>query len=564
MLPFTLLNIDNQQFNIIQKSNFYQSIICNYKIRIMSIIINSLSYIHPDRETLFQHINLSLQKGEKAALVGNNGTGKSTLIQIIAGFLSPSEGEIILPEKPYYVPQHLGQYDEYSVAQALGIDEKLKALHAILNGDASDQNLTILDDDWSIEERISTAFSTWKLEDLNLSQSMKALSGGEKTKVFLSGMSINTSDIILLDEPSNHLDIEGRNILYEFISRSKKTMLVVSHDRTLLNLLDTTLELSRNSIEVYGGNYDFYAEQKMIEKNTLISELRNKEKSLRKAKETERETTERQQKLDARGKKKQEKAGMPTIMMKTLKNKAEKSTARLKDVHTEKIENISQEVGVLRKELFEKDKMKVGFDNSSLHKNKILINAKQINFGYDNKLLWQEPLDFTITSGERIAIKGTNGSGKTTLIKIILGEIQPKTGELYRADSKTIYIDQNYSLINNTLTVYEQAEQFNDSSLQEHEIKIRLNRFLFTKTDWDKPCSALSGGERMRLMLCCLTICNQSPDIIILDEPTNNLDIQNSEILTNAISEYEGTLIVVSHDIYFLKQVNIEESIILK
>lgn len=296
----------------------------------------------------------------------------------------------------------------------------------------------------------------------------------------------------------------------------------------------------------------------------MISELRSKEKSLRKAKETERDTAERQQKLDARGKKKQEKAGTPTIMMKTLKNKAEKSTARLKDTHTEKIENISQEVGTLRKELFEKDKMKVGFENSSLHKKKILINAKYINFGYDDQLLWEEPLNFTITSGERIAIKGANGSGKTTLIKIILGEIRPKTGELYRAGSKVIYIDQYYSLINNDLSVYEQAEQFNDSSLQEHEIKIRLNRFLFTKTDWDKPCQALSGGERMRLMLCCLTIGSQSPDIIILDEPTNNLDIQNSEILTNAINEYQGTLIVVSHDTYFLKQINVEQSIILR
>lgn len=530
----------------------------------MSIIVNSLSYIHPDREALFRHINLSLQKGEKAAMVGNNGSGKSTLIQIIAGYLLPAEGEIILPEKPYYVPQHLGQYDEYSVAQALGIEDKLKALHEILNGDASEQNLTLLDDDWGIEERINSAFSTWRLEGLKLSQSMKTLSGGEKTKVFLSGMSINTSDIILLDEPSNHLDIESRNILYEFITRSKKTMLVVSHDRTLLNLLDIIFELSRNSIEVYGGNYDFYTEQKKIEKNALISELRSKEKSLRKAKETERDTAERQQKLDARGKKKQEKAGTPTIMMKTLKNKAEKSTARLKDTHTEKIENISQEVGTLRKELFEKDKMKVGFENSSLHKKKILINAKYINFGYDDQLLWEEPLNFTITSGERIAIKGANGSGKTTLIKIILGEIRPKTGELYRAGSKVIYIDQYYSLINNDLSVYEQAEQFNDSSLQEHEIKIRLNRFLFTKTDWDKPCQALSGGERMRLMLCCLTIGSQSPDIIILDEPTNNLDIQNSEILTNAINEYQGTLIVVSHDTYFLKQINVEQSIILR
>jgi ATPase subunit of ABC transporter with duplicated ATPase domains len=127
-----------------------------------------------------------------------------------------------------------------------------------------------------------------------------------------------------------------------------------------------------------------------------------------------------------------------------------------------------------------------------------------------------------------------------------------------------VYIDQDYSLIANGLKVYEQAQRFNSSALQEHEIKIRLTRFLFTKDYWDKPCGDLSGGEKMRLMLCCLTISNQAPDIIVLDEPTNNLDIQNIEILTAAINEYEGTLIVVSHDEYFLEEINIERVIEMK
>ena len=142
-----------------------------------------------------------------------------------------------------------------------------------------------------------------------------------------------------------------------------------------------------------------------------------------------------------------------------------------------------------------------------------------------------------------------------------MGDIEPQTGKIYRADNKSVYIDQDYSLLDNKLKVYEQAQQFNTSALQEHEIKIRLNRFLFTKGDWEKSCSTLSGGERMRLLLCCLTINSNSPDIIILDEPTNNLDIQNVEILTTAINEYQGTLIVVSHDETFLKQVKIRGTI---
>ena len=243
--------------------------------------------------------------------------------------------------------------------------------------------------------------------------------------------------------------------------------------------------------------------------------------------------------------------------MNTFRNNAEKSTSRIKGVHAEKVDAISQGLNELRKELPDMDKMKLGFDNSTLHRGKILFTAKDINYGYGKRLLWKEPLNIQITSGERIALKGLNGSGKTTLINIILGKFEPGSGTVNRADNKTVYIDQDYSLIDNGINVYEQAQRFNFSVLQEHEIKTRLARFLFTKDYWDKPCSALSGGEKMRLMLCCLTISNQTPDIIVLDEPTNNLDIQNIEILTAAVNDYKGTLIVVSHDEYFLEQINV-------
>jgi ATPase subunit of ABC transporter with duplicated ATPase domains len=282
---------------------------------------------------------------------------------------------------------------------------------------------------------------------------------------------------------------------------------------------------------------------------------------LRKASEKERETLERQQRLDSRGKQKQENAGVARIMMNTLRNNAENSTAKMKNAHAEKIGGISDELRDLRAAMPDRDKMKFGFDSSSLHKGKVLFQAKQLNFSYGQELMWKEGLTLEIMSGERIALKGSNGSGKTTLIKIILGQLTPQHGEIYRADSKIVYIDQDYSLIDNLLSVYEQAQRFNTSGLQEHEIKIRLHWFLFSREDWEKPCGALSGGEKMRLMLCCLTISNEAPDIIVLDEPTNNLDIQNIDILTTAIREYKGTLIVVSHDDYFLGQIGIDRRI---
>ena len=528
------------------------------------LILQNLTYIHPGKDLLFDNINFTVSDRNKVAVVGNNGTGKSTLLKIIAGEWQPSGGLLKVDAMPYYVPQIFGQYNHLSIAQALRVEDKLNALKAILNGNVTEANLALLDEDWTIEERCREALNYWKLKDLDISQKMETLSGGEKTKVFLAGIAIHQSAFILLDEPSNHLDTAGRQLLYNFIQSTSCTLIAVSHDRKLLNLLDTVYELDKRGITMYGGNYDFYTAQKRIENNALNQDVKSKEKALRKAKEKERETVEKQQRLDARGKKKQEKAGLPTISMNTFKNNAEKSTARLKSVHAEKTGGIAQELQALRAALPDTDKMKLGFDDAALHKGKILFTATAINFGYSNQLLWQQALSFQITSGERIALKGLNGSGKTTLIKIILGNLEPQTGTVYRADNQPVYLDQDYSLIDNRLSIYEQAQQYNTSALQEHEIKIRLARFLFTKEDWDKPCSALSGGEKMRLMLCCLIISNQSPDMIILDEPTNNLDIQNTEILTGAINEYQGTLIVISHDEYFLEQINAKQVIHLE
>jgi ATPase subunit of ABC transporter with duplicated ATPase domains len=528
------------------------------------VILQNITYIHPDKDLLFDNINFTVNTQNKIALIGNNGTGKSTLLKIIAGVLQPANGLVTTSSKPYYIPQIFGQFNDLTIAQALRIEDKLKAFTEILSGNVTESNLTLLNDDWTIEERCRDALTYWKLDGFDLTQPMKTLSGGQKTKVFLAGISIHQPEIALMDEPSNHLDTSGRELLYDFIRSSSSTIIVVSHDRALLNRLDSIYELSKRGITVYGGNYDFYAEQKQLESNALNQDVKSKEKALRKAKEIERETAERKQKLDARGKKQQKKEGTGKAMMDKLKNDSEKSASRIKGIHAEKIGAISHELSELRATLPDPDKMKFGFDNSTIHKGKILLTAKDINHGYNENLLWKQPLNFQITSGERIALNGLNGSGKTTLIKLILGEMEPKWGIVHRADNKAVYIDQDYSLIDNQLNVYEQAQKFNYSALQEHEIKIRLNRFLFAKEYWDKPCNTLSGGEKMRLMLCCLTISNQAPDLIILDEPTNNLDIQNIEILTGAINEYKGTLIIVSHDHYFLEQMNVERRLDLK
>jgi ATPase subunit of ABC transporter with duplicated ATPase domains len=525
------------------------------------LTLNRVSYIHPNGDRLFENIDLAIHHHEKIALIGNNGAGKSTLLQLLAGLVRPSSGTIRRETKTYYVPQHTGQFNDRTVAEALQVDRPLLALQAIIGGAATEEHLATLNDDWLLEERCREALAAWHLDDTLLHRSMASLSGGQKTKVFLAGIVIHQPDIILLDEPSNHLDNEGREQLYHYIATTDHSLVVVSHDQQLLRLLPTIYTLDPRGLTRYGGDYDFYTEQKKIAEDALHHDLKSKEKALRKAKEVERESLERRQRLDARGKKKQEKAGLPTISMNTFRNNAEKSTSRIKDVHADKIQSIAQDLNTLRQEIPDMDKMKIDLGDAALHHGKRLIEAHNLNMAYHERMLWQHPLSFLITSGERVAIAGGNGSGKTTLIRIMLGEVQPTVGTLERAEVKSVYIDQDYSWIDLRLTVFGQAQRVNDNKLPEHEIKIRLNRFLFSKNDWDKPCHALSGGEKMRLMLCCLTISNQTPDMIVLDEPTNNLDIQNTTILIAAMRDYRGTLIVISHDKHFLEEVRVDKNI---
>ena len=543
----------------------------------MSISIQQISYIHPDKEVLFSDLNFAISKGQKLGLVGNNGCGKSTLLQIIAGQLSPSSGVIVCPDNLYYIPQHFGQYDSLTIAQALRIERKQQALHAILSGDASNENFVVLDDDWNIEERSIAALDLWGLGQFTLSYPMNLLSGGEKTRVFLAGMDIHHPSVILMDEPTNHLDSSGRQRLYDWVEKCRSTLLVVSHDRTLLNLLPEICELEKHQINYYGGNYEFYKEQKTLMQEALQQRIEEKEKALRIARKVARETAERRDKQNVRGEKNNIKKGVPRIVLNALQGKSEKSTSKLNSTHQEKAEKLTGERNQLRSSLSPTAILKTDFNSSSLHTGKILVTAKEINFGYhpnsdsndiqdngDFKLqLWQTPISFQLKSGDRLRIEGVNGSGKTTLLKLITGQLQPQEGNLTRMEFTYVYLNQEYSIIDDRNSILEQTYAFNNRNLPEHEIKIILNRYLFPASEWDKSCRKLSGGEKMRLAFCRLMISNNTPDMFILDEPTNNLDIQSIEIITATIKNYTGTVIAISHDDYFIQEIGIEQRILL-
>src|SRR5690606_15171338 len=186
--------------------------------------LQNISYTLPDHSILLDHIQMTVNSRQKTALIGNNGAGKSTLLKIIAGQLQPNEGEVILHAAPFEVPQHFGQYNHLTVAQALKVEHRLDALRKILQGEVTEENYTLLAEDWTIEERCLAALRHWQLSNIALSQRLDSLSGGQKTKVFLAGIMIHQPDLVLMDEPSNHLDLAGRALFYDFVQNSKSTL----------------------------------------------------------------------------------------------------------------------------------------------------------------------------------------------------------------------------------------------------------------------------------------------------------------------------------------------------
>ena len=230
----------------------------------MSFIIKDLSYIHADKEILFSHLHLSINSGDKIALTGNNGCGKSTLMRILAGDLSPSSGTVLRPEHLYYVPQHFGQYDRQTIAQALGISHKLSALHAILSGDATEKHFNTLNDDWNVEERAQTSLDSWGLDGIPLSRPMEGLSGGEKTRIFLAGMELHNPTAILLDEPTNDIDVNTLRALEEGLENFAGCAVVISHDRWFLDRIATHILSFEGDSKVvfYEGSYSEYEEWK--------------------------------------------------------------------------------------------------------------------------------------------------------------------------------------------------------------------------------------------------------------------------------------------------------------
>lgn len=529
----------------------------------MHIKLHNISYLHADKEKLFNNLSLSISK-TKAGLIGENGTGKTTLLKIITGKLNADEGTVIREANVVLFPQDFSSFNNKTVAEVLGVKEKLESLEKILSGTADEKDFEIIGDDWNLNENINEVFSEAKLSDIELSRNFNSLSGGEKSRLLFSSLMLNKPDFALLDEPTNHLDTASREILYSLIKKYSGGLLIVSHDRELLNLMDEIVELTRKGIKTYGGNYDFYKEQKQIEAQAALENLNSANLEYKKALKEKKKALERQEIKMSKAKPKAIAEGVTKAARDYLQNKSMKTLSRLKNTHIQKTESLEQKLNVAKEKIEQENKIIIDIKEQQKNYIKKILDVENVNYKFQDKdFLWKNNVSFSLNSRERLNIAGVNGCGKSLLLKLITGELVPCQGKIQLFNKNYAFLDQNMEILEKSLTIYDNVKKFAGSKIPEHEIRIKLARFLFRGNDVFKKIEQLSGGEKMRAGIACLMASENIPQLLILDEPSNNLDIKSVEELSSALNQYIGALIIVSHDKTFIRELNIEKQLLL-
>ncbi|XGC80645.1 ATP-binding cassette domain-containing protein [Bdellovibrio bacteriovorus] len=486
------------------------------------VTASGLTFEFANGHTIFKNLNFSITS-KTSTLVGPNGVGKTTLAKLLVGDLEPTHGSIIKRSSVTFFPQRL-------TAQAISVAEFLA-----------------YDYEWSeLGETLLDGIDRFSL--------CTTLSGGEWMRVRLA-KTLN-DDFLILDEPSNDLDRQGRKSLIDFLNARTGGALIISHDRELLAICEDIFELSNQGLTKYGGNYLEYEEAKGHERENLSQQLITAKNQRQKAKADRQEQLLRQEKRNQRGAEQAARGGIPKILLGARKRKAEATTGKVDTLSLEKSNSAVNAAFEAYSQLKLDPVMYADLMGEELPSQKLIAEGRNFNIRFKD-WLYREDLNFSWRGNIRLALKGLNGAGKSTLLKAIMGQPFETRGELRVGDVSILYIDQQCRMLDDSKTVLENVSE--TSRLSESEVRNGLAKFLFTKDSVFQKVASLSGGERLRAALAKGILSVKKPGLLILDEPTNNLDLTNIQFLESLVKEFKGAVLAISHDEIFLQNSAINE-----
>ncbi|GAU66255.1 putative ABC transporter ATP-binding protein [Streptomyces sp. NBRC 110611] len=513
-----------------------------------AIVCTGLGYTWPDGTPVLDDLHLSVGAG-RTGLIGLNGSGKSTLLKLIAGRLTPTAGSIKVTGEVGYLPQHAPLDTHLRVDQALGIAAARAALHAIENGDPAEEHFTAIGDDWDVEERARATLDQVGLHGIGLDRTIGEISGGESVLLRLAALLLRRPDVLLLDEPTNNLDRPARQRLHAAVGGWSGVLVIVSHDRELLQLVDRIADLRDGEIHCYGGNYDAYAHALAVEQEAAARTLRTAEADVQRQK---RELADAQVKLARRvryGNKMTANKREPKIVMNGRKAEAQVSAGKHRTLHTERLKEARERLDEAAQAVRDDDEVRIDLPHTAVPPGRTVLTLHALRARHGIRA------DLEVHGPERIALTGRNGSGKTTLLRTLAGDLPPQAGTA-QIHVPHRFLPQRLDVLDDTLGIVENVARFAPEATNNH-IRARLARFLFTGARADQRAGTLSGGERFRASLAALMLAEPAPQLLMLDEPTNNLDMASVRRLVTALESYRGALLVVSHDLPFLRELGI-------
>ncbi|MFD2178132.1 ABC-F family ATP-binding cassette domain-containing protein [Veronia pacifica] len=526
------------------------------------VIFQNVTFQFENGESLFPPLNFSLN-AKLTGLVGRNGCGKSVVAKLLIGEKQPISGTVIRPQQCGYSAQFHDyeqsvsvtdggdskKYAELTLANFLGVNQKLDALRRIEQGSCDISDFEMIADDWSVREHIDDLLTELRLESCAMTTPMSSLSGGQRTILGLWKQFESSKSLLVLDEPSNHLDIDAKHWLINKIKNYEGKILLISHDRLLLEHCDEILHLDDMGIRKYSGSYSDYIAMRKIEQDAFEKRCLDADKACKRAERQLQDNKEKAQKREKAGNKRVKSSSHGKMLMGYMKNSAEARRGNQQNKDNQrllKLKEKKKKLDCLKAEICQQH---LAFGNYWHHKDHVVIlNDVRLPYGTSNKVT------MSLRGGQKLLLSGANGSGKSTLLKVLRGEYSALSGEV-ACSLSTLYLDQNISVLDADKGMLDNLCML-CPGVSVSDARHFLAQAGFRGDSVFKEVSSLSGGERMKLTLAAMSN-SKEPTILLLDEPDNHLDIDSKIMLSRAIRDYEGSVLLVSHDPDFISDCGI-------